>query len=108
MLMVTLRMSDDEKEAWVEQAGGARKLSEWIRERCNGTLAERDKQDRSTQTYHGLSEPSASVQASVPVESESHGARTLQASDSARSASVPERPFRPDFKKPKQTSARRR
>lgn len=35
MPMVTLRVSAEEKAAWIEKAGGSRKLSAWMRERLN-------------------------------------------------------------------------
>jgi len=35
-----LRLSTHEKELWVEAAGGPRRLSEWVRDRCNAGLGE--------------------------------------------------------------------
>lgn len=35
MAVITLRVTDEQKEAWVESAGGTQKLSAWIRDRCD-------------------------------------------------------------------------
>jgi len=39
---VALRVSLVEKELWVQAAGGSRRLSDWIRERLNSAVTERD------------------------------------------------------------------
>ena len=35
-----LRLSTHEKVLWVEAAGGSRRLSQWVRERCNAAVSE--------------------------------------------------------------------
>jgi len=37
-----LRLSTHEKVLWVEAAGGSRRLSQWVRERCNAAVNEGD------------------------------------------------------------------
>ena len=37
-----LRLSTHEKVLWVEAAGGSRRLSQWVRERCNAAVSEGD------------------------------------------------------------------
>lgn len=39
---LALRVSEEEKELWVEAAGGSQRLSEWVRGRLNASLTERD------------------------------------------------------------------
>lgn len=41
MPMVSIRISDEEKELWVTEAGGGRNLSKWIRSRVNAGLGGR-------------------------------------------------------------------
>lgn len=41
-VMVRVRVTAGQRELWLQAAGGKRRLSEWIRERCDAALTERD------------------------------------------------------------------
>jgi hypothetical protein len=43
MPTVSLRVSDEEREAWAKAAGGKRKLSAWIRAQANAAIPKEEK-----------------------------------------------------------------
>ena len=59
-----LRLSTHEKVLWVEAAGGSRRLSQWVRERCNAAVTERGTQPNG----HSL-KPDVVLEGDVPSES---------------------------------------
>lgn len=52
--IVRLRLTDLEKKDWQGAAGGARKLSEWIRSVCNEACAERAEQEAANSAAEKL------------------------------------------------------
>ena len=61
---IRLRLDAATKELWVAAAGGERKLSEWIRGRCNAALTERERYSAETSgeaTPTGLLPPRGGV-----------------------------------------------
>jgi hypothetical protein len=62
---VKLRLTDLEKQDWTQAAGGARKLSAWIRQVCNEACAERAEQEAADLAAEKLH--AARVPLSTPV-----------------------------------------